>query len=125
MATPSGAERALELGGLRFVVSRREFGGDGGPTVEVWGEVDGEDTQVLRFDCFRKAPHYHMPPSAPGVIALDPAEVGDGLDWTLDCVRHRLPEMVREAGFGALAGRLDAGALTRGADELRLLVDAL
>ena len=120
-----GEKRSLEVGGLRFVVCRRELDDTGGATFEVWGDVDGEDTQVLRFDCFRGAPHYHMPPSAPGQIELDPEEVGDGLDWAIECARSRMPEMVEKAGFGELARALDSDALAGAAGKLaRLAAEA-
>ncbi len=120
-----GEKRSLEHGGLRFVASRREVGEVGGTTLEVWGDVGGENTQVLRFDCFRGAPHYHMPPSAPGQLTLDPAEVGDGLEWALENVRRNLPEMVEKAGFPELAASLDAVSLAAGAPRLRKLMDGL
>jgi hypothetical protein len=109
----------VEMGGLRFSVARREVGADGGTSIEVYGDVDGAATQVLRFDCFRREPHYHMPPGAPGQLALDPAEVGDGLAWALACTRERLPEMIRAAGFAELAGRVDRDALARGWERVR------
>ena len=117
-----GEKRSLELGGLRFVACRREVGEYGGYTLEVWGPVDGDDTQVLRFDCFRGAPHYHMPPSQKGQLTLDPSEVGDGLDWALDCTRTRLPEMVEKAGFAGLAGQLDPEVFKLRTDEVRALI---
>lgn len=117
-----GENRSLELGGLRFVARRQEVGEDGGHTLEVWGAVDGEDTQVLRFDCFRDAPHYHMPPSRPGSLPLDRAEVGEPLDWALGCIRARLPEMVTKAGYAGLAACLDSGALANGSEEILRLV---
>jgi len=117
-----GEKESLELGGLRFVACRREVGEFGGWTLEVWGPVAGEDTQVLRFDCFRGAPHYHMPPSAKGQLALDPNEVGDGLAWALDCARHQLPEMVAKAGFADLAQELDGSVFEAGTSEIEKLV---
>jgi hypothetical protein len=113
----------VELGGLRFAVARREVGGDGGTSIEVYGEVDGTPTQVLRFDCFRQAPHYHMPPSAPGQLALDPREVGDGLGFALRCTRERLPELIRAAGYPELADRLDPEAFERGWERVREAVE--
>ena len=117
-----GEKASHELGGLRFVACRREVGEFGGWTLEVWGPVDGEDTQVLRFDCFRGAPHYHMPPSAKGQLELDPNEVGDGLAWALDCTRNQLPEMVEKAGFAELAKTLDRAVFRAGAVEIEKLV---
>ena len=49
----------LSIGGLTFVVEYRDFEGDRGPAVRVFGEVDGQRRQLLRFDCFDTDPHYH------------------------------------------------------------------
>ena len=119
-----GPKQDLELGGLRFVACRREVGEAGGYTLEVWGPVEGEDTQVLRFDCFKGAPHYHMPPSAQGQLALDPEEVGDGLAWALDCTRERLPEMIEKAGYGSLARSLDPAVFRGGTERVQALVSS-
>ena len=117
-----GPKQDLTLGGLRFVACRREVGEAGGHTLEIWGPVNGEDTQVLRFDCFKGAPHYHMPPSAPGQLALDPDEVGDGLAWALDCTREKLPEMIEKAGFAELAHGLDPAVFRAGTDRVEALI---
>lgn len=104
-------KKTFEIGGLSFTVLHRElgekYGADGGVSIEIYGDVDGEKTQVLRFDCFRKQPHYHMPPSAPGQLSLDPKEVGTGLDWSFDQIREHLPEMIQTAGFTELAKAVD------------------
>jgi hypothetical protein len=117
-----GEKRELALGGLEFEVLRRDVGEDGGTSIEIFGEVAGQRTQVLRFDCFRLDPHYHMPPAAPGQLAIDPAEVGDPLEWALACTRERLPEMVRTAGYADLADKLDAGVFRANAERVRELV---
>ena len=113
MKISTGERVSVELGGLRFDVLRREIDDDGGTSIEVYGDVEGESTQVLRFDCFRKDPHYHMPPGVPGQLKLDQAEVGDPVNWALSQTRDHLPEMLRKAGFAALAEEIDAEALRR------------
>ena len=113
MATEKEKE-TVEMGGLRFVVMNRNLGEDGGPTIEVYGDVDGKSTQVLRFDCFRKAPHYHAPPGERSQLELDPAEVGDGLEWSLAQIRDHLPEMLTMAGFMKLSGDVDRQAFADG-----------
>jgi hypothetical protein len=117
-----GERQTLALGGLEFEVLRRDVGEDGGTSIEIFGEVAGQRTQVLRFDCFRLDPHYHMPPAAPGQLAIDPAKVGDPLEWALACARDRVPEMLRSAGYPDLADKVDAGALRSGAARVREMV---
>jgi hypothetical protein len=120
-----GDKVSVEIGGLRFDVLRREFeeDADGGTSIEVYGDVEGKPTQVLRFDCFRKAPHYHMPPSAPGQLELDPRQVGDPLDWALAQTREHLPEMLRKAGFPELSEQVDAAALRRDWERVKRAVE--
>jgi hypothetical protein len=118
-----GDPMELALGGLEFVVLRRQVGDDGGTSIEVFADVSGERTQVLRFDCFRADPHYHMPPSAPGQLPIDRAAVGDPLEWALACTRDRLPEMIRKAGYADLADKLDPAVLRAGAARVRELVE--
>ena len=125
MATYKDTERqTVEIGGLRFEITHRTLQDDGGPTIEVYGDVDGESTQVLRFDCFRKAPHYHMPPSSPEVLKLDPATVGDGLDWSLAQIREHVPEMLATAGFMKLSRAVDREALAADWTQVRDAVAA-
>ncbi len=125
MTTYKDSKRqTLEIGGLRFVVMHRSLGDDGGPTIEVYGDIDDESTQVLRFDCFRIAPHYHAPPSSGETLKLDPATVGDGLDWSLTQIRQHLPEMLATAGFTALARAVDREALAAGWTHVRDAVAA-
>jgi len=109
----AGGERTVEVGGLRFVVMHRAIGEDGGATIEVFGDVDGKAIQVLRFDCFRKGPHYHYDPTGKNrQEKLDPARE-DPLDWSFRQIRSNIPTMLRTAGFDALARQVDAGALGR------------
>jgi hypothetical protein len=88
------------------------LGDDGGPAVRVFADVDGAAVQVLRFDCFRKDPHYHYDPGgADDKRDLNPEEVPDPISWTLDQLGHHLPEMIREAGYEIAATIVDQVAI--------------
>ncbi len=63
-------EKVFSTGGVELHVDNRTLGEDGGPAVRVYGDVDGKSVQLLRFDCFRKNPHYHYDPSGKTIIAL-------------------------------------------------------
>lgn len=106
-------QQTIELGGLRFVVMHREFRGDGGPTIEVYGKVGGKLEQVARFDCFRQQPHYHAPVEGAPPKQLDPAAVGDGLEWALTQIRDHMPELLETAGYPELARGVAREALAR------------
>ena len=83
----------------------------------VFGEVDGNRVQLLRFDCFRTAPHYHYDPTGKNEQQkLDPGD--DNVGWTVEQVRTRLDEMIQKAGYDALASQTDMEAIGAVADQI-------
>jgi hypothetical protein len=77
---------------------------DNGPTVHVMGAEDG--LEHLRFDCFLNKPHYHYVRYSTNelfTVRLDQFAEGDPIDWTVDHLRRRLPEMLEFAGSPDLA----------------------
>lgn len=108
---PKGTTQTVDLAGLQFIITHRTLGDDGGPTIEVYGNVAGQRIQVLRFDCFHKQPHYHMPPSSDKIYHLNPTIVGNGLDWTLTQIREQIPQMLSKAGFSDLASQVEQDTL--------------
>ena len=82
-----------------------------GLSLHVFATATGEE--ILRFDCFDDAPHYHLLDAGRVrniVIEHDP---GDGplLDWALPRLRDELPRLLADAGAGALARDVDPSAL--------------
>ena len=62
---------------------------DQGVSIQVRGEVDGQDTELLRFDCFEIAPHYHYAPARENTqVMLDPVVSGNPIGWSLRADRH-------------------------------------
>lgn len=104
---------------------RDDIPGDAGLCLQVYAKVEGEDTELLRFDCFEHAPHYHYGPEAEDErLMFDQTAGGDPLSWVLGCFeRGRLPEMITRAGYEEVAGALDAavveGALAGVAEQAR------
>ena len=105
-------EREFDIGGLHIMVYYTDAGTNGGPTIRVLGDVAGERTELLRFDSFRKDPHYHCPASAQQVD-MTAEEAKDALGWSLTQVREHLPAWLEKAGFADVAMRVDAAALRR------------
>jgi hypothetical protein len=104
--------RDLEVGGVRINVEYRRFGGDRGPAVRVYGDVDGRPVQLLRFDCFENDPHYHYAPDGrDDHRKLNPQEVPDPMAWTLAQLSGNLVSMIRTAGYEAVADRVDQEAV--------------
>ena len=112
-----GAGKAIEIdaGNLSLRVVRRRVAEDGGISIEVCGPVDGAETQLIRFDLFRGDPHYHVPSSDPKPIRLEGKSADEAMDFALGCIRARLPELLREAGYSQLAGAASAEQRTQAA----------
>ena len=102
----------IEVGGLRFNVRYRAGNTDRGPSLRIYGDVEGKSVQLLRFDCFENEPHFHYDPDGKNNrIFLNKAKVADPVDWTMDYLRGNVTSLVRIAGYGSLADRLDENAL--------------
>jgi hypothetical protein len=107
------APSKLEASGLCFAVDYRTTKTDRGPSLRVLGEVDGSTVQLLRFDCFEHEPHFHYDPQGKNNrIFLNTPRVTDPIAWSMDYLRGNITSLVRIAGYGSLADRLDEGALT-------------
>ena len=54
----------IDGGSVEFAMSyRQEIMDDQGLCLQVYAKVDGDDTEILRFDCFDQAPHDVCPSS--------------------------------------------------------------
>jgi hypothetical protein len=47
------------------------------------------------------------------------------LPWVLDCLRTRLPEMLREAGGESVADAVDAAVVASATDDVARLAEAV
>ena len=97
------------------VKAKGGFGGaDGGVTLHVYENAGGKLIEHLRFDCFDEAPHYHyMNQTKPTqeLRVIHPSLEGDPLDWSLDRLRTRLPQMLAYVDAGKVAAKLDKAVL--------------
>ena len=116
-------EKVFDIGGVELHVDNRNIGADGGPSVRVYGEVDGENIQMLRFDCFRKDPHYHYDPSGKNDQRhLDKASVPDSVAWTIEQLGQNLVDMIHTAGYAGVAEQVDQAAVTQVLSEVESLM---
>ena len=93
---------------------RQEIMDDQGLCVQVYSEVDGKDTEILRFDCFDQTPHYHYGPENHNIrLNIDKTTAGNPLGWTLSQIRDKLPAMVSRAGYEDLAAKLEANPIPK------------
>jgi hypothetical protein len=80
--------------------------------LQILGNVDGKRTQLLRFDCFDHEPHFHYDPDGKNNrIFLNTTRATDSIAWSMDYLRGNFASLVRIAGYGPLADRLDEGLL--------------
>jgi hypothetical protein len=85
---------------------------DRGVSLHVFGEPGSgqQEIEFLRFDCFDEDPHYHYVSyerQTNEMVHLDPHAHGDSLEWALDCIRTRLPQMLERAGASTLAAQVE------------------
>lgn len=97
---------------------RKQAGGDGGLAIHVLADLAGtpgrtymEETEMLAFDCFREAPHYHYGPRNKNHrIFWDKVLVSDTLGWTLEQFKNgNLRSMIDRAGYPGVAADFDQG----------------
>jgi hypothetical protein len=106
-------------GKIKFGLEYRDLLSDQGLCIHALGDVDGEEVELLRFDCFDHQPHYHYGPQKRNErLMLDKTTEGDSLEWTLAQLNQRLPDMFRRAGYPELADQVDMKALKPTMDEL-------
>ena len=92
---------------------------DRGVSLHVFGEPSpgGDRVEFLRFDCFDEDPHFHYVSYANGtneMVHIEPAAMGDPLEWAMDRIRTRLPQMLSRAGAEGLASRVDPAEVEAG-----------
>ena len=111
----------IEQAGMRMTVAhRRSGGGDEGLTFDIT-TAGPEDAgkRILRFDCFYNSPHYHVGASGEDAShKMRDEGVEDPVRWTLEQLKTRFPSMVKQAGYGEIAEKIDQQAI---ADHLTRL----
>lgn len=106
-------------GNVKFGLEYRDLMSDQGVCIHALADVEGQEVELLRFDCFDHEPHYHYGPEKRNERhMLDKTTEGDPIVWTLSHLRERLPEMVRRAGYDALADEIDTDVMDSTLDEL-------
>jgi hypothetical protein len=113
-AVAAAAEKAEAVGSAGSAAAAAIGLDDRGVSLHVCALAGGERLEHLRFDCFQEDPHYHYvswKERFNHMLHLDPVAEGDPLEWALERIRARLPEMLTRAGAAEVAARLDARAL--------------
>ena len=106
---------------------RTYMGRDAGVCIHVLGPGrDGELVEYLRLDCFDDEPHYHYvynDERAQDRVFMDPTLEGDPMEWALDRVRHRMPEVLVKVGAPELAAEIDSSAIEAAMPEVRRAIE--
>jgi len=102
-------------GAVEITLEYRALMADQGVCAQVFANIDGKDTEILRFDCFDQAPHYHYGPENHNVrLFLDKTTCGNPFGWTMDNLRNNLPTMIERSGYEALASAVVANPISVG-----------
>ena len=113
-ANDDGSERTYE-------------GRDAGVCIHVLGPGrDGALVEYLRLDCFDDEPHYHYvynDERAQDRVFLDPTLEGDPMEWALDRLRTRMPEVLEKVGAPELAAQVDLAAIEAAMPEIRRAIE--
>ena len=111
--THNRGDVVIEAGNIKFGLEFRQLRNDRGMAIHVLSDVAGQEIELLAFDCFEMAPHYHYGPRNQDVrIYWDSAVVPDPLQWTLEQFKSgKLPAMIQRAGYPSIAAGLDTGLI--------------
>jgi hypothetical protein len=87
------------VGPYRLAMVYRHTTSDEGPTIHVFGPVEGQDREIMRFDCFRNEPHIHL-----GISYLDePVQMIDSpepFEWVLKELGQHFPDYLTRSQAG-------------------------
>jgi hypothetical protein len=109
----------IDAGAVTFALQYRALMPDQGVCLQVVGDVEGKETELLRFDCFDQRPHYHYDPEHKNERHdMDKTTAGNPVGWTLKQLRTRLPAMLTNAGYEGVAHRLDCDLVLKQLDQV-------
>ncbi len=111
----------LESSGLQVLIeARHSGGGDEGVTFRVYGIKEGNNkVELLRFDCFKKNPHYHYDPTGKNELhSFDRKKTPNPLEWVLAQLKCQLPAMIQHAGYAGIARATDQGLVANGLEKM-------
>src|SRR5437868_4566691 len=88
----------IPAGPFEFRLAFRKIGDDRGPTLEVYGQDEGEWKEVLKFDAFEKRPHWHRchPVEKDEIIFTDPTGFEAQLDFAGGQLRDHFGRLLEE-----------------------------
>ena len=123
--TQDGARSKFEAGPITIAVRHELWDGniqdhsDQGVAIMVLGDVNGTGTTLLRFNCFDIEKSYvYGPESKNKLFRMDPTVDGNPISWTVKQLKSKLPDMLKEAGYADIAGKVDQPAVNKQLSEI-------
>jgi len=135
----------FEVGPVTFIARHELWDGniqdhaDQGVSIVVQGEINGEKTTLLRFNCFDVERSYIYGPQNPDLkddgpmmlagqtqgstgmgklYRMDPTTDGNPIGWTIKTMRNKLPDMLDRSGYPEIAKQIDLEELADVLPEL-------
>ena len=135
----------FEVGPVTFIARHELWDGniqdhaDQGVSIVVQGEIDGEKTTLLRFNCFDVERSYVYGPQNPDLkddgpmmlagqtqgstgmgklYRMDPTTDGNPIGWTIKTMKNKLPDMLDRSGYPEIANQIDLEELADVLPEL-------
>ena len=135
----------FEVGPVTFIARHELWDGniqdhaDQGVSIVVQGEINGEKTTLLRFNCFDVERSYIYGPQNPDLkddgpmmlagqtqgstgmgklYRMDPTTDGNPIGWTIKTMKNKLPDMLDRSGYPEIAKQIDLEELADVLPEL-------
>ena len=135
----------FEVGSITFIARHELWDGniqdhaDQGVSIVIQSQINGEDTTLLRFNCFDIERSYIYGPENPDLMAdgpmmlagrtegstgmgklyrMDPTADGNPIGWTIKTMKAKLPDMLNRAGYPEIAKEIDLEVLMEVLPEL-------
>jgi hypothetical protein len=101
-------------GAVSFAVQHELWDGnvddhsDQGVAILVTDQAGGKETTLLRFNCFDLERSYvYGPENVNKRCRMDPTVDGNPIGWSVKQLKHKLPDMLRAAGYEDIANKVD------------------
>jgi hypothetical protein len=119
---PEATDRqAVDCGGLRFEATLQA---PAGATLGVFGEVDGEIAELLRFDDFIEGPHYHIPATGDPAPSMRACWASHSPGSSPSYAIILLSSSTRRGSLGPALTFVDLDDVTEHAEDVRKAMEA-
>jgi hypothetical protein len=124
----------FQVGSITFIARHELWDGniqdhaDQGVSIVIQGQINGEETTLLRFNCFDIERSYIYGPENPDLkgdgpmmlagrtegstgmgklYRMDPTADGNPIGWTIKTLKAKLPDMLNRSGYPEIAKEVD------------------